>query len=102
MSGTKLQRRHFMTSSIAACVSATMPQMAFGATRKKIKHKPLDPGNPDILFGTTSSMWGGAGVGAKQTHETPWAIKRMAEVGLRGIEFYGDGIEAYRANPMEL
>ncbi len=58
--------------------------------------------NPDILFGTTSSMWGGAGVGAKQTHDTPWAIKRIAEVGLQGIEFYGDGIEQYRANPMEL
>ena len=69
---------------------------------KTIKHKPLDPVNPDILFGTTSSIWGGAGVGAKQTHDTPWAIKRIAEVGLQGIEFYGDGIEQYRANPMEL
>ena len=24
---------------------------------KTIKHKPLDPVNPDILFGTTSSIW---------------------------------------------
>ena len=85
MTGTKLQRRHFMTSTVAAGVAAAMPQMAFGATRKKIKHKPLDPVNPDILFGTTSSIWGGAGVGAKQTHDTPWAIKRVSELGLQGI-----------------
>ena len=101
MSKTTLQRRHFMTSTIAAGVAAAMPQSAWAA-RKKIRHKPLDPVNPDILFGTTSSIWGGAGIGAKQTHDTPWAIKRVAEVGLQGIEFYGDGIEQYRANPMEL
>ncbi|HEY5083647.1 MAG TPA: hypothetical protein VII48_03930, partial [Rhizomicrobium sp.] len=96
---TKLQRRHFMvtTAAVAACGLSTTTVLG-----KTIKHKPLDPVNPDILFGTTSSIWGGAGIGAKQTHDTPWAIKRIAEVGLQGIEFYGDGIEQYRANPMEL
>ena len=37
---------------------------------KTIKHKPLDPVNPDILFGTTSSIWGGAGEGGKKTYDT--------------------------------
>ena len=32
----------------------------------------------------------------------PEAIKRVAELGLQGIEFYGDGIEQYRPNPKEL
>ncbi|HWM62133.1 MAG TPA: hypothetical protein VNN98_08265, partial [Rhizomicrobium sp.] len=88
MRSMEFQRRHFMLTAAAATGLA-----AGGATSvwgKTIKHKPLDPVNPDILFGTTSSMWGGAGIGAKQTHDTPWAIKRIAEVGLQGIEFYGD------------
>jgi inosose dehydratase len=98
---TKFQRRHFMVGAAAASLSAG----SFHTTEllgKTIKHKPLDPVNPDILFGTTSSIWGGAGEGGKKTHETPWAIKRVAELGLQGIEFYGDGIEQYRANPKEL
>jgi inosose dehydratase len=99
---SKIQRRHFMLGAAAATSLAATGLHTTELFGKTIKHKPLDPINPDILYGTTSSMWGGAGVGAKQTHDTPWAIKRIAEVGLQGIEFYGDGIEQYRANPKEL
>lgn len=96
------RRRQFMVTAAAAAATVATGLHTTQVWAKTIKHKPLDPVNPDILFGTTSSMWGGAGIGAKQTHDTPWAIKRIAEVGLQGIEFYGDGIEQYRANPMEL
>jgi len=96
----KFQRRHFMAA--AAATVATTGLHTTTLWGKTIKHKPLDPVNPDILYGTTSSIWGGAGVGGKKTRETPWAIKRVAELGLQGIEFYGDGIEQYRPNPKEL
>jgi len=96
----KYHRRHFMVTAAAAVAASGLHSTELWG--KTITHKPLDPVNPDILFGTTSSMWGGAGVGAKKTRDTPWAIKRVAEVGLQGIEFYGDGIEAYRPNPKEL
>ena len=60
-----------------------------------VSHQPLDPVNPDILFGTTSSIWG-------RQHDLVWAVKRIAALGLQGIELYADGIEKYRKNPMEL
>src|SRR6201996_523055 len=102
MRGKLIQRRHFMVTAAAAASAAATGLPIAPAWAKPLNKKSLDPVDPDILFGTTSSMWGGAGVGAKQTHDTPWAIKRVAEVGLQGIEFYGDGIEQYRAHPMEL
>src|ERR1700758_1449276 len=102
MAGNLYQRRHFMVTAAVGAATIATGLRTTELWGKTIEHKPLDPVNPDILFGTTSSIWGGAGVGAKQTHDTPWAIKRIAEVGLQGIEFYGDGIEQYRANPMEL
>jgi inosose dehydratase len=99
LSNAGMQRRQFVASSLAvtaACVAA--PQAAWSA----VKHKPLDPVNPDILFGTTSSIWGGAGVDAAHAHSTEWGVKRCAELGLQGIESYADGIEKYRSNPMAL
>jgi sugar phosphate isomerase/epimerase len=96
----KFHRRHFMVTAAAAVATSTLHSTQLWG--KTIKHKPLVPVKPDILCGTTSSIWGGAGGGGKKTRETPWAIKRVAELGLQGIEFYGDGIEQYRGNPMEL
>src|SRR5258706_9508317 len=96
----KFHRRHFMVTAAATVAASGLHTTQLWG--KTIKHKPLDPVNPDILYGTTSSIWGGAGVGGKKTRETPWAIKRVAELGLQGIEFYGDGIEQYRPNPKEL
>src|SRR6185436_3172849 len=58
-------------------------------------HKPLDPVNPDILFGTTSSIWG-------QQHDIVWAVKRIKDLGLQGIEPYANNIEDYRSNPLAL
>ena len=92
----RLSRREFMSSALAAsgitaAASVGAPSKAWGA----ISHKPLDPVNPDILFGTTSSIWG-------KQHDTVWAVKRIAALGLQGIEPYADGIEKYRKNPLEL
>src|SRR4029077_19181257 len=58
-------------------------------------HRPLDPVNPDILFGSTSSLW-------SNQHDIEWAIKRVAALGLQGIEPYAAQIEKYRSNPLAL
>jgi hypothetical protein len=58
-------------------------------------HRPLDPVNPDILFGSTSSLW-------SNQHDIEWAIKRVAALGLQGIEPYANQIEKYRSNPLAL
>ncbi|MBI4220012.1 MAG: TIM barrel protein, partial [Chloroflexi bacterium] len=57
--------------------------------------RPLDPVNPDILFGSTSSLWDGK-------HDIEWGIKRIAAVGLQGIEPYAKQIEKYRSSPLAL
>jgi sugar phosphate isomerase/epimerase len=99
-----IPRRHFMTSTLAMTGMAAASSMAgssvvWGAA-KNLKHKPLDPVNPDILFGTTSSIYGGGGNGLH--HDIEWGVKRCAELGLQGIESYPDGIEMYRSDPMKL
>jgi inosose dehydratase len=91
-----LNRREFMSSTLAlsgmmAAASVLGPARVWGA----VAHKPLDPVNPDILFGTTSSIWG-------RQHDIVWAVKRVAALGLQGIEPYGDAIEKYRKNPLAL
>ena len=89
-------RRQFTSSALAlsgmtAAASVVGPSTAWGA----VNQKPLDPVNPDILFGTTSSIWG-------QQHDIVWAVKRIASLGLQGIEPYPNSIEQYRKNPLEL
>src|SRR5437667_9348300 len=88
-----LNRREFIGASLGAGAAATLvgPSHAWGA----IPHRPLDPVNPDILFGSTSSLWG-------QQHDIEWAIKRIAALGLQGIEPYANQIEEYRSNPLAL
>jgi len=91
-----LKRREFLSSAIAwssltAAAGVVGPTKVWGAA----SHRSLDPVNPDILFGTTSSIWG-------RQHDIVWAVKRIAALGLQGIEPYGDAIEKYRKNPMEL
>jgi sugar phosphate isomerase/epimerase len=91
-----LKRREFMSSAlalsgVAAAASVVGPSKAWGA----VSHKSLDPVNPDILFGTTSSLY-------NHIHDTAWAVKRIAALGLQGIEPYAEGIEKYRKNPLEL
>ena len=92
----RLNRRELISSAVALCgmkvaASVVGPSKLWGA----VSHKPLDPVNPDILYGTTSSIWG-------RQHDIVWAVKRVAALGLQGIEPYGDAIEKYRKNPMEL
>jgi len=60
-----------------------------------VAHRPLDPVNPDILYGSTSSLW-------DARHPIEWGIKRIAALGLQGIEPYAKQIENHRANPRAL
>src|ERR1700690_1519834 len=99
-------RRDFMKSSMAVG-GAVAAAGVFGsstawAADKKIKHLPLDPMNPDILFGTTSSIWGGGGVAPDKAHDLAYWIPRVAAYGLQGIEPYGTEIEVWRSNPKGL
>jgi inosose dehydratase len=98
---TKFQRRHFMLGAAAATTMAgglhTTQLFA-----KTIRHKPLDPVNPDLLFGTTGSIWGEAGVGATRVYSTEQALKHISQMGLQGVEPYAGGIEEYRSKPKEL
>jgi len=89
-------RREFMSSAlalsgVAAAASLVDPSRAWGA----VTHKPLDPVNPDILFGSTSSIW-------SPQHDLVWAVKKISAMGLQGIEPYPNNIEQYRKNPLEL
>jgi inosose dehydratase len=91
-----LKRREFLSSALALggmtlAAGIAGPADAWGA----IAHRPLDPINPDILFGSTSSLWG-------NQHDIEWAIKRIAALGLQGIEPYANQIEKYRSNPLAL
>ncbi|MCM3879462.1 MAG: sugar phosphate isomerase/epimerase [Vicinamibacterales bacterium] len=91
-----LERREFMSYALAlggmtAAASILGPSNVWGA----VSHRPLDPVNPDILFGSTSSLWAGQ-------HDLEWAIKRIAALGLQGIEPYAPQIEKYRGNPSVL
>src|SRR5262249_12449563 len=79
-------------AGVAATVaSVVVPSSVFGA----VTHRPLDPVNPDILFGITSSLW-------SAQHEIEWAIRRIAALGLQGIEPYAQQIEKYRSDPRRL
>ena len=91
-----LNRRDFVSRALTlgglmAAANVARPSYVWGA----VSHRPLDPVNPDILFGSTSSLWSGA-------RDLEWAIKRMAALGLQGIEPYAAQIEKYRGNPLVL
>ena len=91
-----LDRREFvsqavMIGGVAAAASFMGPARVWGA----VTRGPLDPANPDILFGTTSSLW-------DNQHDIAWAVRRIAALGLQGIEPYGKQIEEYRAKPLAL
>jgi inosose dehydratase len=90
-----LNRREFVGVSLAASAAAAAdlvrPTTLFGAAARR----PLDPVNPDISFGITSSLW-------SEHHEIEWAIKRIAALGLQGIEPYPQQIEKYRSDPLRL
>jgi len=91
-----LNRREFMSYALAvggmtAVASVFRPVNLWGA----VSHRPLDPVNPDIRFGSTSSLWSGQ-------RDIEWAIKRIAALGLQGIEPYANQIEKYRSNPLAL
>jgi len=91
-----LTRRGFVSRSLALG-GMTAAASVFGMSRLRgaVPHRPLDPVNPDMLFGVTSSLWA-------ERHDIEWAVKRIAALGLQGIEPYGNQIEKYRSNPMAL
>jgi inosose dehydratase len=84
-----LGRRDFLKSGVAmsgilAASGGLGMSNAWGAT----KMKSLDPINPDIMYGTTSSIWG-------NTHDIEFWAKRCGELGLQGIEPYPNAITKY-------
>lgn len=97
-----LQRRRFITSALSGTLALSGMAGIAPALGKPLNRKPLDPVNPDLLFGTTSSIWGDAGIGVTPGYTPEDAIRMIAKLGLQGIEFYGNGIEKYRSNPMAL
>jgi inosose dehydratase len=90
-----LNRREFVGASLGAAAAAVVDTAAPTAPVRAVAHRPLDPVNPDMLFGITSSLW-------SQQHEIEWAIKRIAALGLQGIEPYPQQIETYRRDPRRL
>ena len=89
-------RRDFISrtaavGAMAAAASVFRPFDVWGA----VSHRPLEPVNPDILFGSTSSLRSGQ-------HDIEWALKRVAALGLQGIEPYAAQIEKYRDKPLAL
>jgi len=101
MSRKPLQRRHFIVGA-AASAGLAATAGAIPAFAKAIKHQPLDPVNPDLLFGTTSSIWNDAGLNTNTVYDTAQAIQVVAARGLQGIEFYAHGVEPYRSKVKEL
>jgi inosose dehydratase len=96
VTGRGFNRRDFMSYALAlggltAAASVVRPSDVWAA----VTHKPLDPVNPDMLFGSTSSLWG-------SVRSIEWAIKRIPALGLQGIEPYANQIEKYRSNPLAL
>src|SRR5437899_5828379 len=91
-----LGRRGFMSQTLAWGGIAAVARVAASSDMwAAVAHRPLDPVNPDILFGSTSSLW-------SNQHDIEWAIKRVAALGLQGIEPYANQIEKYRSNPLAL
>lgn len=91
-----LKRRDFMSSALAVSAAAAGCNLvAPPAVSGAVSHQPLDPVNPDILFGTTSSLWRGF-------HDIEWGIKRVAAMGLQGIEPYANTVAQYRKSPLKL
>jgi inosose dehydratase len=90
-----LNRREFVGVSLAATAAAAADIVAPTTLVGAVARRPLDPINPDLSFGITSSLW-------SEHHEIEWAIKRMAALGLQGIEPYPQQIEKYRGDPLRL
>ena len=88
--GRGVGRREFMSHAAAlGGMAAAASVVGSSNVWAAVSHKPLDPVNPDILFGSTSSLWSGA-------RDIEWAIKRISALGLQGIEPYAAQIEKYR------
>ena len=91
-----LGRREFMSQTLAWGGMAAVARVAGTSdVWAAVAHRPLDPVNPDILFGSTSSLW-------SNQHDIEWAIKRIAALGLAGDRPYANQIEKYRSNPLAL
>jgi hypothetical protein len=55
-----------MSSGLALSGVMASENKVWGA----VSHRWLDPVNPDILFGTTSSIW-------RPQHDTVWAVRTL-------------------------
>ena len=74
-------RRDILKSGLAACGLIAAGNLVSAKAAFAAMARGLDPVDPDIKFGTTSSIW-------DNTHSTEFWIRRVAELGLQGIEPY--------------
>jgi len=96
MRKSQVGRREFISQTLAlGGVAAAAGVIGSSSVRAAVAQRSLDPVNPDILFGATSSLW-------SNEHDIAWAIKRLAALGMQGIEPYGNQIENYRSKPLAL
>jgi hypothetical protein len=56
VSEPRLKRREFISSALVLSGMGAAAVAGPGRMWGAVSHKPLDPVNPDILFGTTSSI----------------------------------------------
>jgi len=90
-----LKRREFMSSALALSGMAATASFAEASpvessgVQGAVSHQSLDPVNPDLLFGVTSSIFGHRSI--------EWGVQRMVDVGMQGIEPYPRSIQHYDA-----
>jgi sugar phosphate isomerase/epimerase len=88
-----LTRRHVVTSALAATAALSAGALAQG----------LDPGDPDIRFGTTGSIFGAWPQGVlKMSTNMPMMLADVKHYGLEGFEPYAAQIVPYLGRPLDL
>ena len=90
-----LKRRDFLSSSLAVAGVAVMGTPA--------RARGLDPVNPDILFGTTGSVFGSwPGKSLKMSTNMRMMLEDVKHYGLEGFEPYSGQVVQYLGKPQEL
>src|ERR1700743_2775561 len=74
-----LSRRDMLASILASSCLASMPALAAGEER-------YDPQNPDLLFGTVSSIWG---------NDLDTVVSHAARLRFQGVEFFRRNVLPY-------
>jgi len=78
-----LSRRDALASLLASSCFAVLPALAAGVER-------YDPQNPDLLFGTVSSIWG---------NDVDTVVSHAARLRFQGVEFFRRNVIPYVDSP---